>query len=58
MIIAFQVVLLIIITISFVGIVGERKDEDLRNKLLGSLIASMVAFVIVVILLLGGDWIG
>lgn len=58
MIIAFQVVLLIIITISFVGIVGEKKDEDLRNKLLGSLIASMVAFVIVVILLLGGDWIG
>lgn len=46
MIIAFQIILLIIILISFVCVAGERDDEALRSNMTAVCIASITAFIV------------
>ncbi|MBU9711079.1 hypothetical protein [Evansella tamaricis] len=51
MLIAYKIFLLSIIIITFIGTVGERKDENLRNNMTAICIASMISFLIAVLLL-------
>ncbi len=51
MIIAFQIILIFIILISFICSVGEKEDKNLRNNCLALCIAAIGAFVATVILL-------
>ncbi|SES02900.1 hypothetical protein SAMN05518684_106213 [Salipaludibacillus aurantiacus] len=46
MIIAYQVILILVILIGFIGAIGERKDKDLRTKMTALCIAAMVSFII------------
>lgn len=46
MVIAFQVIILIIIGISFLGIVGEKEDKALRNNLFPLCIAAIAGFIV------------
>lgn len=48
MIIAFQIILLIIIVVSFIGVLGE-KDKSLQGKLLGMFFGSLIAFIVSVV---------
>lgn len=48
MVIAFQIVLLVLIVVSFVGTVAE-KDKSLQDKLLVMFLASLVAFIVSVL---------
>lgn len=48
MVIAFQIVLLILILVSFIGTVGE-KDKSLQDKLLVTFLASLAAFIVSVL---------
>lgn len=50
MIIAFQVILLIAITISFIGTIGE-KDKTLQERLLVMFLGSLAAFIVSVLFL-------
>lgn len=45
MIVAFQIILLVLICISALGVVGERKDEKLREIMVGMFLASLVSFI-------------
>lgn len=51
MVIAFQVILLFVILISFIGFMGERNDKDLRNGLMYICVISSLAMLAMVILL-------
>jgi len=46
---AFQVILLIVILIGFLGAVGEEKDKDLSNNLAFLCVSGMIAFIISVL---------
>ncbi len=46
MTIVFQVILLFIIGISFLGIIGEKENMRLRNNLVSVCIAAIFAFVV------------
>ena len=51
MVIAFQIILLIIILISFMGVVGEKEDKDLRKNLSAIIISGMASFIVSVLYL-------
>lgn len=51
MIIAFQIILLIVLLISFMGVAGEKEDMNLRKNLTAICIASMAAFIVSVLYL-------
>ena len=44
MVIAFQIILLVVIAISFMGVVGE-KDESLQEKLVVTFLGGLAAFI-------------
>lgn len=44
---SFQVIILIIIVVSFLGSVGEKRDKRLRNNLTALCLASIIAFTII-----------
>jgi hypothetical protein len=46
MVIAFQIILLIIIPFTLFGVIGEKRDEKLREMLAGMFMASLVAFIV------------
>lgn len=46
MIIAYQVILLFIIVISFIGIFAESEDKKLKDKMLGVHFACLFSFII------------
>lgn len=46
---AFQIVLLIVILVSFSGAVGEKKDINLRNNMTYICIFSILTFLVTVI---------
>jgi len=46
MVIAFQVVLLIVILVSLLGVIGERKDFSLRIQLTIICIMTILAFLV------------
>lgn len=46
MLLVFQVITLLIVTISFFGVIGERKDIELRNNLTVLCIGNVFAFVL------------
>lgn len=48
MVIAFQIILLLIIIISFIGTIGE-KDKSLQEKMLVTFLASLAAFIVSVL---------
>lgn len=49
MIIAFQVILLITILISVLGVVGEKKDEKLQENITFVCVISMITLLVTVI---------
>ncbi len=49
MVIAFQIVLLIVIVLGFMGVVGEKQDTKLRKSLTAVSIAGMASFIISVL---------
>ena len=49
MVIAFQIILLVIIAVSFFEVVGEKEDGKLRDMLAGAFIASLAAFIVSVL---------
>lgn len=49
MVTAFQIILLIVLSISFLGVIGEKKDENLRNNLALIVAISIVIFVVSVV---------
>lgn len=49
MIIAFQIVLLCVIVISFLGVMGTNNDVLLQDRLMGAFYASLVAFIVSVV---------
>ena len=51
MVIAFQIILLIVILISFMVVVGEKEDEGLRKNLSAIIISGMAAFIVSVLYL-------
>lgn len=51
MIIAFQVVLLIFMVISFICSAGEKTNKDVRNSYLAFFAASIIGFIATMILL-------
>jgi len=51
MLIAFQVILLIVILISFMGVVAEKEDIELRKIMTYICIFSILAFLITVVIL-------
>jgi len=46
MITTFKVILIIIILITFLGVIGERKDTELRKHLTAICIVSIVGFIV------------
>lgn len=46
MIIAFKTIILSALFISFIGVVGEKKDTNLRNNLTVICVSSMLAFIV------------
>ena len=50
MILTFQILLMIIIGISFLGAVAEKDNENLRSSMTGLCIASILAFVVMTLL--------
>ena len=46
MVIAFQIILMFIMLVSIFGVIGEKKDEKLRDLLAGAFVASLVAFIV------------
>ncbi|MED1603639.1 hypothetical protein [Alkalihalophilus marmarensis] len=46
MVITFQVIMILVLLISFIGVVGEKDNENLRASLTGVCIASVVALVV------------
>lgn len=51
MIIAFQVILLLIVFVSFGGIIGEKKDMRLRDILVIICVVSILSYLATVVLL-------
>lgn len=51
MIIAFQVILLLVILISFIGVIAEEKHKGLKNDMLYVCIISILSMLAMVILL-------
>lgn len=49
MITAFQVLMLFIITLSFIVVMGERKNKDLRVQSTAVCIGGMLSFVLTVL---------
>ncbi|GIN89026.1 hypothetical protein J6TS1_09650 [Siminovitchia terrae] len=49
MTIAFQIVLLCVIVISFLGVMGSNNDMLLQDRLMGAFYASLVAFIVRVV---------
>lgn len=51
MIVAFKIILLLIIILSFLGAVGERENKNLRDNMtaicITSIIGSLVAFIMI-----------
>lgn len=48
MIIAFQIILLVVIVISFMGVVAE-KNKTVKEKIIWTFLAGLVAFVVSVL---------
>lgn len=46
MVMAFQLIMLVIMGLSFIGTIGEKKNTTLRNNLVAVCIASIFGFVI------------
>lgn len=51
MITAFNVILLIVIVISFIGILGEKQDVDLRKRMSAVFVVAVLGFITSIILL-------
>lgn len=49
MIVAFQVVLLIVILIGFLGVIGEERNKDLASNLGFVCVSGMISFIISVL---------
>lgn len=49
MITAFQILLLAVLALSLLGVVGEKKDKALRDRLVGMFFATLLAFVVLAI---------
>lgn len=45
MLITFQIIMLLITVITFIGSVGEKDDKTLRNNLTAICIASIIGFI-------------
>lgn len=46
MITTFKIILIIVILITFIGVIGERKDKDLRKHLTAICIVAILGFII------------
>jgi len=51
MIIAFKIILLLIIVLSFLGAVGERENKNLRDNMTAICISSMFSLIVSFIML-------
>lgn len=51
MILTFQIILIVMILIGFIGVMGEKKDNNLRNNLAGICVVGIIAFVLTITLL-------
>ena len=51
MVTAFQIIMLIVIVVGFIGALGEKEDIDLRHTMLAMFFAALAAFIVSVVML-------
>lgn len=51
MIIAFKIILLLIMILSFIGVIGEKENKKLRDNMTAVCLASMFSLVVAFIML-------
>ncbi|MCY8009720.1 hypothetical protein MOJ76_15610 [Bacillus haynesii] len=51
MIIAFEITLLVILFLSFIGVIGEKEDKKLRDIMAAVCLASMLSLVVAFVVL-------
>ncbi|MEK4267062.1 hypothetical protein [Bacillus sp. FSL W8-0940] len=51
MIIAFKIILLLIMILSFIGVIGEKEDNKLREIMAAVCISSMISSIVAFIML-------
>ncbi|WP_175077381.1 hypothetical protein [Bacillus glycinifermentans] len=51
MIISFKIILLLIMILSFIGVIGEKEDKKLRDNMAAVCIASMISSIVAFIML-------
>ncbi|MCY8035617.1 hypothetical protein [Bacillus sonorensis] len=51
MIIAFKIILLLIMILSFIGVIGEKENKKLRDNMTAVCLASMISAVVAFIML-------
>lgn len=50
MVTAFQILAMLVVVVSFLGVIGTKEDDDFRENLTITLVAGLISFIVVTLL--------